>query len=207
MIKQHRYKIFSALTAVCLSLTLSLLMSRKGWAQQSSETETATLVKQLENENVQRHLEAVHDLDKNFKYEKAKPEAVISYLITALKGSRKDLRLQSAITLGWIGPPAKSAVPAFIALLKHSNKDMRHEAATALGQIFGQLDAPDLGILPYCDSSDSDMHLRETATNALISAAEKDSSEGVRQEATSSLRNMEALGNNFSCGTSFRTVK
>lgn len=137
MAKQHRYRIFSVLTVVCLSLTSPLLVSHKSWAQQSSETESATLIKQLESQNVQLHLDAVNDLDKNFRYEKAKPEAVISYVITALKAPSKDLRLQAAIALGWIGAPAKSAVPALIALLKHSNKDMRYEAATALGQIFG----------------------------------------------------------------------
>lgn len=199
MDKQHRHKIFSVLTVACLSLTPNLFLAPNSWAQQSPEPETASLIKQLKSQNVQQRLDALHDLDNRIKYQKVKLEAVILAMIAALKDPSKDVRLQAAIVLGWIGAPAQSAVPTLINLLKHSNRDMRQEAANALGRILGHvgLSTPSTFIM----RSDSDRDMWESATNALIKASDKDPDKLVQMEADSSLQNMGASPQGLWLGT------
>jgi len=60
---------------------------------------------------------------------------IVSALSAALSDSKKEVREQAAEALGWIGPPAREAVPALVAALKDEEAKVALKACQALSFI------------------------------------------------------------------------
>jgi HEAT repeat protein len=69
---------------------------------------------------------------------------VVPALITALADSKKEVRGQAVMALGWISPPARQAAPALIAALKDEDAMVATKACQALSIIGDAQAAPAL---------------------------------------------------------------
>src|SRR5262245_63821353 len=77
-------------------------------------------------------------------------EEPVSSWIKKLDSKYREERFKAALTLGKLGPAARTAVPALIEILqKDKDKPMRHLAADALGKIGPGASA---AVLPLADT-------------------------------------------------------
>lgn len=92
-------------------------------------------------------------------------EKEISRLMEMLKDKDINVRYKAAVALGDIGPPAKRAVPYFIAALQQDeNKYVRRTSAEVLGKIG---DRSALEALKLAAGNDADNDVRKAAQDAI----------------------------------------
>jgi HEAT repeat protein len=159
MVKHPYKKVFIALPAACFCLSLSLQLTRNGWAQSPVEPKTQTTVPTLVN--------ALNDKDWRVRSQAANrlgqmgaiASVAIPDLIKSLDDEDVVVRLRAALALGKIGKPA---VPALITALRDQNEQVRYNATYALARV-GSVAIPALTEA----LKDRDERVRNAAISAL----------------------------------------
>jgi HEAT repeat protein len=92
-------------------------------------------------------------------------QPIVAALVSGLNDSSARVRASSAIAISWIGPRAKTAVPALSRLLQGTNDDAKKNALTAIGRIGPDAKAAIPSLEPMLAKGDA--HARVKVAGAL----------------------------------------
>ena len=92
-------------------------------------------------------------------------DLAVATLESALADDSAAVRIQAALALGRIGPPAAAVAPRLIGLLKEADETIRCQAAQALGEVGGETEATVAALVELL--KDASAPVKATAARAL----------------------------------------